>query len=322
MQAGTVAKVTVVIVNWNAERFLDRCLTHLLAQTVMPHEIIVVDNASSDNSCNIVNGYASVRLVALQTNTGFARANNLAIQISRSDSEWIALLNPDAFAEPGWLQELMTAAQNNPTYSFFSSKLLVAADASVLDGAGDAYHVSGIPWRMGHGKSARFHGLGATEVFSPCAAAALYKRQALLEVDGFDEDFFCYVEDVDLGFRLRLKGHRCLYVPASVALHVGSGTTGDKHSDFVIYHGHRNLVWAYVKNMPPLMFWMFLPLHLMVNVLLMWRFTKRGQGRVIWKAKRDALAGLLKMWSKRRQIQSTRQLSSLALWRVLTKRSR
>jgi GT2 family glycosyltransferase len=86
----------------------------------------------------------------------------------------------------------------------------------------------------------------------------LYRRSALIELGGFDEDYFCYVEDVDLGFRLRLAGHQCLYIPSSIVHHVGSGSTGGKNSDFAVYHGHRNLVWTYVKDMPGFLFWLFL----------------------------------------------------------------
>jgi GT2 family glycosyltransferase len=122
------------------------------------------------------------------------------------------------------------------------SKLVKAADLAVLDGVGDAYHISGLVWRMGHGEPVASFSEQVREVFSPCAAAALYRRSVLLEVGGFDEDFFCYVEDVDLGFRLRLAGHKALSVPDAVVYHVGSATTGGQHSDFAVYHGHRNLV--------------------------------------------------------------------------------
>ena len=103
---------------------------------------------------------------------------------------------------------------------------------------------------MGHGVPVSSVSEEVREVFSPCAAAALYRRSALVEIGGFDDDFFCYSEDVDLGFRLMLAGHSCLYVPTSVTHHVGSGTTGGQNSDFAVYHGHRNLVWTYVKDMP------------------------------------------------------------------------
>ena len=131
----------------------------------------------------------------------------------------------------------------------------------LLDGTGDAYHMSGLVWRMGHGMPVSSDTGKDYEVFSPCAAVAFYRRSAMQKIGGFDEEYFCYVEDVDLGFRLRLAGFRCLYVPKSVAHHVGSGATGGQHSDFAAYHGHRNLVWTFVKDMPGILFWALLPLH-------------------------------------------------------------
>jgi GT2 family glycosyltransferase len=252
-------------------------------------------------------------------NTGFARGNNLAIAAASSEPEWIVLLNPDAFPEPRWLEELLAAAHRNPGFDAFGSKLVVAADPGVLDGAGDVYHVSGLVWRMGHGAPVVSLPEQAREVFSPCAAAAMYRRSALLEVGGFDEDYFCYVEDVDLGFRLRLAGFRCLYVPLSVAHHVGSGTTGGQHSSFAVYHGHRNLVWTYVKDMPGMLFWVFLPLHLAMNLVALVVFIVRGLGGVMFRAKRDALMGIPRMWRKRRQVQRKRVVSWRAILRVLEK---
>ena len=313
-------KVTVVIVNWNGEQFLERCLTALLAQTVKPYEIILVDNASTDGSLDIARRFPTVRLLAQNSNTGFARGNNIAINAAAEGSEWIALLNPDAFPELRWLEECLLSAQRNPQFDVFGSKLLNAADPTVLDGTGDAYHVSGLVWRTGHGIVASILAEYEGEVFSPCAAAALYRRSALLEVGGFDDDFFCYVEDVDLGFRLRLAGYRCLYVPLSVVHHVGSGTTGGKNSDFSVYHGHRNLVWTFVKGMPDLFFWLMLPLHVILNLVSIVSFSLRGQGGIILKAKRDALLGLPNIWRKRQQIQKTRVASIGDIWRVLDKR--
>lgn len=313
-------KVTVVIVNWNGERFLDRCLSALLAQTVTPNEVILVDNASSDASHDIVRRFPSVRMLVQDDNLGFARGNNLAIKAAATESEWIALLNPDAFVEPRWLEALLLAAHDKPAFNVFGSKLVVAADLGVLDGAGDVYHVSGLVWRMGHGTPVASYLHQAREVFSSCAAAALYRRSALLEANGFDEDFFCYAEDVDLGFRLRLAGHRAFYVPSSVAHHVGSGTTGGRHSDFSVYHGHRNLVWIFVKNMPGALFWLLLPLHLLLNLVTVIVFMARGQSKVILRAKWDAIKGLPKMWAKRKQIQAARVATAREIWRALDKR--
>lgn len=312
-------KITIIIVNWNGAPFLERCLSSLMAQTVAPAEIILVDNASTDDSLEIARRFPSVRLLAQEQNTGFARGNNLAIEAASPDSEWVALLNPDAFADPRWLEELLAAVYRNPGFDLFASRLLDAGDASRLDGAGDAFHMSGLPWRIAHGAPVAADAEGEREVFSPCAAAAMYRRRVLQEAGGFDEDYFCYSEDVDLGFRLRLRGYRCLHVPLSVAHHVGSGTTGGQHSDFAVYHGHRNLVWTYVKDMPCLLFWILLPLHLALNLVTLVWFALHGQGGVIWRAKRDAVAGLPKMWRKRRQIQKDRTVGPGAIWKVLDK---
>ena len=312
-------KVTVVIVNWNGERFLDHCLSALLAQTVAPHEIILVDNASSDASLDIVRRFPSVRLLAQNENLGFARGNNLAIQAAAAESEWIALLNPDAFVEPHWLEGLLSAARDYPAFDVFGSKLVNAADPAVLDGAGDAYHFCGLVWRTGHGVPVSEGADETREMFSPCAAAAMYRRTALQRVGGFDEDFFCYIEDVDMGFRLRLHGYRCLYVPQSVAHHVGSGTTGGQHGDFASYHGHRNLVWTFVKNMPGWLFWLFLPVHLALNIITVVWFSFRGQGKLILKAKLDAVRGLPRMWRKRRVIQRERVATVGEIWAHLSK---
>ena len=315
-----VEKVTVIVVNWNGENFLARCLEALILQTVNPHEIIVVDNASSDRSVEIVRQFPSVRLLALKENTGFARGNNLAIEAACVESEWIALINPDAFAEPCWLEALLAAKNSNPQFNVFASKLIRADDHNVLDGAGDAYHMTGRVWRVACGYPVSVSANRTHQVFSPCAAAAFYKRSALREVGGFDEDYFCYLEDVDLGFRLKLMGCLCLYVPQSVAHHIGSGTTGGQHSDFALYHGHRNLVWTFVKDMPGVLFWLLLPLHLLLNFFSIIWFALRGRGGVIMRAERDALLGLPKMWLKRRNIQKSRVVSIAEIWRQLEKR--
>ena len=148
----------------------------------------------------------------------------------------------------------------------------------------------------------------------------MYRRNVLSSLGGFDEDYFCYVEDVDLGFRLRLSGFKAYYVPEAVVRHAGSATSGGRHSDFAVYHGHRNLVWTYVKNMPGFLFWLLLPLHLLLNFVTIGLFAARGQLRVILRSKRDALKGLPKVWRKRKKLQAQRVADIGAIWKVLDKR--
>jgi GT2 family glycosyltransferase len=312
--------VGVIIVNWNGHAYISKTIEALLSQAVAPCKIVVIDNASVDNSLDIIKKYPEVRILASSVNLGFARGNNMATEAFSSQVEWIALMNPDAFAAPDWLEKLLAAVERNPKFDVFGSKLVNDADPTKLDGTGDVYHMSGLVWRGGHGKLASSVMDVEREIFSPCAAAALYRRSVFEKMGGFDEDFFCYVEDVDLGFRMRLAGARCLYVPDSIVQHVGSGTTGGKQSDFSVYHAHRNLVWAFVKNMPGILFWLLLPLHVALNVLTIVWFTLRGQGTVICRAKRDALLGLPKMWRKRQQIQKNRVASIASIWRMLDKR--
>ena len=313
-------RCTLIIVNWNSWDILSQCLEKLKSQTFQNFNVMVIDNASNHSVPNgLLSRYPNATLIQNQFNRGFAAANNQAISLTR-DSEWVVLLNPDAFPESNWLQQLIDAAEKNPDYAMFASRQLMDANCHLLDGDGDVYHISGLVWREGHGKKMNDAVRESHEVFSPCAAAALYRRDALISAGGFDEKFFCYIEDVDLGFRLRLMGYRCLLIPSAVVHHIGSATSGGQQSDFAVYHGHRNLVWTYMKNMPGWLFWACLPLHLAMNLVTVLVFVWRGQGRVILRAKRDALLGLPKMWRKRQEIQKRRVVSIGEIWRALDKR--
>jgi GT2 family glycosyltransferase len=313
--------IAVVIVNWNSNDYLKTCLQALRTQSLPPTQIIVVDNASTDRSIQDITKFAAeVTLIKLPQNIGFAAANNLAIK-QLTDCEWVALLNPDAFPTPNWLEKFFQATVDYPDCSFFGSRLINANQPNLLDGAGDAYHVSGLVWRRGYGCSAENRYLADEEIFSPCAAAAFYRRQAFLEVNGFDERYFCYVEDMDLGFRLRLKGHYGLYLANAIVHHVGSGSSG-RHSDFTVYHGHRNYVWTYVKNMPTLLFWGFLLPHVFVNIASLILFSLRGQSRIIIKSKWHAIRGIPTMWKERNTLQRSRVASVQALWHIMDKRWR
>jgi GT2 family glycosyltransferase len=114
-----------------------------------------------------------------------------------------------------------------------------------------------------------------------------------------------------LGFRLRLAGWKSMLVPDAVVRHVGSASSGGGRSKFATYHGHRNMVWVYLKNMPGILFWLFLPLHILANMTSVILLTLRGQGKVVWQAKRDAIKGLPKMWKKRKKSNLSAKLRSV-----------
>lgn len=310
--------VAVVIVNYNGGEMLNRCLSSLVKQTRQPDRVILVDNHSANFSADRASTlYPGIEVLALTDNTGFAAANNLAVS-SLEGIEWVALLNPDAYPESDWLEKLLNAAADNPGYSLFGSHMF-SADNSTMDGTGDVYHVSGAVWRRDYGKPLEESCQQDDEIFAPSAAAALVRRDAFLEANGFEEDFFCYMEDIDLGFRLRLMGHHSLHVFNARVVHEGSGVVGE-YSDFHVYHGHRNLVWVYVRNMPGALLWLYLPQHLMYNLASIVIFILRGKAGSILRAKRDAIKGIARAWRQRKQIQAKNVIASGELRQAMSRR--
>jgi GT2 family glycosyltransferase len=311
------ATVAAVVVNFNSGDYLRACLRGLSEQSYPLTKIIVIDNCSTDNSLERLEDGFDGEIVKLGQNVGFAKGNNLAAEQAEG-CEWLAFVNPDAVPEPRWLEKLLEAAAAQPNCVFVGGCLLQAGNTKRLDGAGDMYHVSGAHWRRGWGQLSTGRYAVVEEVFSPCAAAAICRKDVFLKVGGFDESFFCYAEDIDLGFRMRLLGFNCFYVPDAIAYHVGSATTGCR-SDFTVYHGHRNLVWTYFKNMPWPLFWLYLPQHILLNLISLAWFSLRGQARVIFKAKWDALKGLPRILRERKKVQSKRRVSAWELRRVMVK---
>lgn len=313
------SNVSIIILSWNSGRHLPICLSALSNQSFKDFNVVLVDNNSTDNSVDgLKDDWVDFSFVVkkLDANLGFAVANNIGAQLA--GGKWIVLLNADAYPEPDWLERLIKAAEENPEYNFFSSRQIQYNAPHLLDGAGDEYHVSGLAWRRFYNHVENAYGLEQTEVFGACAAAAMYRREDFLKVGGFDEDYFSYFEDVDLSFRLRLAGGRCLYVPDAVVRHVGSASTG-KLSDFVVYYGHRNLVWAFIKDMPGSLFWFYLPLHLAMNLFFLVSFIFKGKGRAIFKAKMDAMRGIPSVIKKRKDVQKLRKVSIKEINRFMSK---
>lgn len=313
-----IASIALIIVNWNSGDWLKQCLQAVAMQTLLPQRILLVDNASSDCSLDGIEEILPfVEIIHGKENLGFARANNIAIE-TIENTQWTVLLNPDAIPETDWLEKLIRAAHAHPDYAFFACKMLDASEPERLDGTGDAYHTSGLAWRHGFGRNSNRGGETAKECFSACAAAAMYRTDILQQAGGFDERYFCYFEDVDLGFRLRLLGHRCLYVPSAVVAHAGSATTG-KRSDFSVYHGHRNMIWTYYKNMPWPLFWIYLPPHILMNLIGVLLLSLRGQGQISIRAKLDAIRGFPGLWNDRRRIQNNRRVGLCDLRRKMSR---
>ena len=268
----------------------------------------MVDNGSVDGSRGFVGEhFPEVKVVPLGENRGIAAAFNAGIEAS--GAEYVVLLNNDTELDPGWLEALVRATEDRPESGLFASRLVDFYDRSVLDGAGDAMRLSGLPYRLGHGERDRGRFDKPGYVFGACAAAALYRREMLDEVGRFDEDFVSYCEDGDLSFRAQLAGYRCFYVPGAVVYHMGSASTGGKRSPTATRLGSRNSFSLLVKNLPLSAVPHILPFF--VAGQLARTITAAATGSL--RAHLEGLAGALRhlplMLRKRAEIQKRKKLS-------------
>lgn len=246
-----------------------------------------------------------VEVIQNERNVGFAEANNIGA-VDQS-SPYLIFLNPDAFPEPSWLAALLQTAERYPQAAAIGSTQLRADAPGVFDGVGDVLHASGFAYRAWHGKR-RAAVPPLSETFSACGAAMLVRREAFEAMGGFDERYFCFFEDVDLGFRLRLAGWRVVQAPDAVVAHVGGGSTGQR-SAFAEFHGARNRLWTFFKCMPGWLFWPLLPAHLVGTMLLASVGPFRGRGLHAWRGIIAGLAGLGPILATRREVQKSRKIS-------------
>lgn len=215
--------VTMIIPNWNGRRWLPACLAAIAGQTQAPAEVIVVDNGSDDGSLEYMNAeHPEVGIIQLGRNTGFAHAANSGI--AAAASPFVALINTDVVLGPEWVERSVHALSAGERTAAVATKMLQLDNREEVYDAGDILRRDGACEQRG--RFGRDDGRydQAEEIFGACAGAALYRRDAVLAVGGFDERFFAYLEDVDLALRLRLAGWRCRYEP-TVALHAGESSS-------------------------------------------------------------------------------------------------
>lgn len=242
-------RVSVIIVNWNGKHHLHECLESLRNQTIKDFEIILVDNGSDDGSREFVRErFHEVRLIALQKNCGFAGGNNAGIRAA--SGRYIALLNNDTRVDPAWLTNLLEAAEANPSgVGMWASKILSYDDPGIIDNVGLLMYPDGLA--RGKGRLEKDEGQydRTGEAFFPSGCAGLYRREMMDEIGLFDEAFFAYADDVDLGLRARLAGWQCIYVPSAKVYHKYSASSS-AHSPFKAFLVERNRIWVMLKYYP------------------------------------------------------------------------
>jgi GT2 family glycosyltransferase len=284
-----------VIPCWNGRRWLDGCLDSLLAQTRPADELIVVDNGSTDGSAEHVREhFPQVRVVELPNNTGFAGASNVGLRAVSTDA--VALINQDVRLEPDWLARTLAALERSPDAASVATKMLDMGDPALVYDAGDILRRDGACEQRGRFErdDGRFDDPG--EIFGACAGAALYRRAPVLELGGFDERFFLYLEDADLSLRLRLAGWTCVYEPA-VALHAGEGS-GTPPERPVHAWAERNTLLLVARSFP----WRWLPLVAWRQAGWAWHAALAGRLGSHLRGARAALPLLPAMWRERRAL--------------------
>jgi len=319
-------EITVVVVNWNRRELLRDCLDSLERQEGADFELIVVDNGSGDGSPEMVSGeYAGrgrlrLRLIRNSVNRGFCAANNQGIAAAKG--EFVALLNNDAEAGSGWLAALRRSFDGRPEIGMAASKILVHEDPRRIDKAGHLMYPDGQNRGRGSGELDAGQYDRVEETLWPDGCAAMYRREMLEEVGGFDEDFFAYGDDAELGLRARIAGWGCLYAPdAVVRHHRGStlGITSSRRLELI----ERNRVLLAAKLFPWSLLWLNGPYYL-ARVAAGAMAAARGRGEIgrfpNWREKCRAALALMKgdlqallllprMLGKRRQMRKFRKLS-------------
>ncbi len=309
-------RISIVIVNWNGAAHLPTCLNALRAQTFRDFEVIVADNASRDDSLQLLaRDYPEVKVVALSKNRGFTGGNNAGIRAAQG--AFIVLLNNDTEADPHWLEEVVAAFERHPEAGSIASKMKLFDRRDTFHTAGDFYRFDGVPgnrgvWELDRGQYDR-----EEYVFSACGGSAAYRKAMLDQIGLLDEDFFYSCEDVDLAWRAQLAGWKCVYAPKAVVYHKLSATGGGATAAF--YDG-RNFLYVIAKDYPSSLWKQYRGAimrrqwRIFAEALHAWR------GQAARARLRGLLAGLLglpKMLKKRRLIQATRQVDDAYLLSIL-----
>lgn len=272
-------KATIVIPNLNGAGWLKDSIESIWAQTEQDFHLIVVDNGSTDASLEIARSYVGhprYTLIENETNTGFSYAVNQGIRAAHS--EYVALFNNDAFAEPDWLAELIKTADGDPRIFGVSSLMIRHFQRELADDAGDYMTLLGFACKRGDGlRWQRYQ--KPCRVFSACGGAALYRKSILHEIGLFDVNFFAYFEDVDISWRANSFGYKNMYCPTAKCYHIAGATTGAvRYNPFKSIQSGRNSILLPYKNMPLLMLLFNLPFLTLGYLMKVVMFRLRGFG--------------------------------------------
>lgn len=305
----------IVIVAYKSADHLQHCVDALRMQTKSDFEVIVVDNACPERCTDeLYLPDERFTIVSSQQNQGFAGGSNFGAH--GATTEWIITLNPDATPDPFWLEKLFEASERSPVFDVLSSTLVRADEKNLVDGFGDVLSIYGIAWRGGSGQRLDAMPNDDVEVFGACGAAACYRRVVFETFGGFDRDYFCYLEDVDLAFRFQTAGVRCLQVRDAIVSHVGSASSTSDLS-FPLFQSHRNNLRLILRNAPlmllPVMLFGFCAAQIYINL----RNIQKPESRTRVSGLVASFKTVPSALASRKTARAFSKLNSLALFRRL-----
>ncbi len=308
--------ISVIIPNWNGAAHLPVCLNALRVQTLRDFEVIVADNASTDESLGLLaRDYPEVRVLRLERNLGFTGACNAGLRAARG--EILILLNNDTEADPRWLAEVAAAFARHPRAGLVASRMLLFDRRDTFHTAGDVYTLAGTPGNRGVWQADRGQ-FTEGPVFSANGGSAAYRRALLDQIGLLDEDFFFSCEDVDLAWRAQLAGWGCVYAPEAVVYHKLSASGGGATASF---HDGRNFIYLLAKDVPGFVWRRHWPKMIAAQLRIAWDALRAWRGAAARARLRGQLAGLLglpRMLAKRRAVQASRQVSEDYILSILS----
>ena len=265
-------EVSIIIPNYNGLRFMKDCLNSLAKQTYKDYKLLIVDNGSSDGSKEYFKEN-NIDFIDLDTNLGFAGGCNEALKLV--DTKYVILLNNDTEVFSDYVEKLVQAIKKDEKIFSVSPLMINAHKKDIVDDAGDGLCLLGFAYQIGVGEKI-INYTKSKEVFTACAGAAIYRMDILREIGFFDEMHFAYLEDIDLGFRARLKGYKNIFCPSAKVYHLGSATSGSRYNSFKVKLAARNNIYLHYKNQSNIILLLnILPLSLGILIKYIF-FSKMG----------------------------------------------
>ncbi|WP_163336905.1 glycosyltransferase family 2 protein [Desulfopila sp. IMCC35008] len=311
----------IIIPNWNGKQLLAECLQSLRKQTSQEFSVTVVDNGSTDGSVQLLQEeYPEVNLVCFDQNRGFSVAVNAGI--CQSSTDWIFLLNNDIEVAPTCIEELLKGIQAYPSYDSFALRMMSFNQRDVFDGAGDAVLRGGVGYRIGTMEKGHGQYDNDRDVFGACGGAALYSRKFFKTVGIFDEDFFAYLEDVDLNMRAVKAGLKCKYLASATVYHIGSASTGSKINPMTIRLSTKNNWNVLVKNYPASLLFRLAPVIAIYQFMWFLFVCKKLMIAPYFQGLNAAVSQYKRMKPKRRDLAITQTITDNDFARLLKESER